>query len=115
MKKFLLVLSIVLAGMFLVACQDETTNEDLEAAYNTLSGVIATPQAITENFNLPTELINDVSAAWESDQPGVISIGTSTDGIAIATVNRPAFGDDDADVVLTATLTLEGVKLDTLY
>ena len=108
MKKVFIVFALVLAGVFLASCKEDTSVADLQQAYDALGGVINTPSAITSNFNLPTDLINDVTAAWSSNQPGVISIGTPVDGIAIATVNRPAYGEDDATVVLTAILSIEG-------
>ena len=108
MKKVLLVFAILLAGLFLASC--ESGQEELQAAYDTLGGVINEPSAITSNFSLPTDLVGGVTAEWSSDQPGVISIGTPADGVVLVTVNRPAFGQPDAEVILSAVLSLEGTS-----
>ncbi len=105
MKKVLLVFTIFLAGIFLTSCNNG--EEDLQAAYDTLGGVIQTPAAVTNNFYLPTDLVGEVTAEWSTDQPGVISLGEpDAEGLVLATVNRPAFGENNADVVISAVLTL---------
>lgn len=113
MKKVLFILSILVMGLVLVSCDgDEPEVVDgaiakLQTAYDGLNGVISDPNNITGNINLPTALANSVVATWESDEPGVVSIGEAVSGIAIATVNRPEMGAGDATVVLTATLSLQ--------
>lgn len=52
---------------------------------------------VTGNVTLPTAAAGDVSVTWSSDKPEVIS--------AAGAVVRPAAGEPDAAVVLTATLT----------
>ncbi|MDG0791811.1 S-layer homology domain-containing protein [Cohnella ginsengisoli] len=52
---------------------------------------------VTDNVTLPTTAAGDVAVSWSSDKPEVIS--------AAGAVVRPAAGEPDAAVVLTATLT----------
>jgi hypothetical protein len=78
----------------------------LSQAYDTLNAVISDPNNITAGFDLPTELANGVKATWASSEPGVVSIGTPSNGTVVVTVNRPAKGDGDATVTLTATLSV---------
>lgn len=109
MKKVLLILSIFLTGLVLISCggdEVDSAQDDLDAAYSALSGLIADPSNITGGFEVPTSLVGGVEATWESDQPGVLSFGTSSGGFAPVTVNRPAKGDGDANVTITATLTI---------
>ena len=107
MKKLFLVLSILAVGIFAVSCaKDDPSEEYLSQAYDTLNAVISDPNNITAGFDLPTELANGVKASWASSEPGVVSIGTPSNGTVVVTVNRPAKGDGDATVTLTATLSV---------
>ncbi len=110
MKKVLLILSIFLTGLVLVSCggdEVDSAQADLDAAYSALNGLIADPSNVTSSFQVPTSLVGGVEATWESDQPGVVSFGDASGGFAPVTVNRPAKGDGDATVTITATLSIE--------
>ncbi len=53
--------------------------------------------AVSADLTLPSTGVNGSSIAWSSSDAAVVS--------ASGTVTRPASGDDDAEVVLTATVT----------
>lgn len=109
MKKFLLVLSVLFVGVFLVACNnDEDPSQGyLDAAATSLNAVIADPANITSDISVPTKLANGVTASWASSETGVATVGTAdASGIVKITINRPEAGEDDAEVTLTATLSV---------
>jgi hypothetical protein len=111
MKKVLLILSILFTGLMLVSCGGDDVVDGaiakLDTANSALNGVIADPNNITNGFEVPASLVGGVTATWESSEPGIVSFGTASGGFVVVTVNRPALGDGDATVVITATLSIE--------
>ncbi|MGE4320220.1 MAG: immunoglobulin-like domain-containing protein [Acholeplasmataceae bacterium] len=113
MKKVLFILSILVMGLVLVSCGDKEEPVDgaiatLASAKTSLNGVFSDPSNITNNITVPTSLLSGaVTAEWTSDEPGVISFGTPDAGLVTGTVNRPALGDGDATVVVTAALSIQ--------
>ena len=113
MKKVLFILSILVMGLVLVSCGDKEEPVDgaiatLASAKTSLNGVFIDPSNITNNITVPTSLlIGAVTAEWTSDEPGVISFGTPDACLVSGTVNRPALGDGDATVVVTAALSIQ--------
>lgn len=108
MKKTLFLIAIVLFSIFLASCKPKVDPAEakLEAAYDNLSVLISDPSNITGGFEVPTSLASGVTLTWTSSNPGVITIGTPSNGFAVVTVNRPAFGDDDAEVTLSVVLSI---------
>lgn len=70
---------------------------------------VAVPARASENFTLPTDL-SGVHLDWASDSPALAVAGDGT-----VTVNRPASGQPDAKVTLTATFSLNGVTRTKAY
>ncbi len=102
MKKLLLAMALV-AGVFtLAACGGETeepANQDLELVEDARDSLLLSGlDSVTSNLNLPSSGRNDSTITWSSSDPSVIA----NDG----TVTRPAEGEDNVTVTLTATLTL---------
>ena len=118
MKKLLLLVASFALVFGLVACEDTETVDPaqatLQGAYDTLNGLISDPSNITGNFTVPTLLVGGVEATWSSDNPGVVTVGQPANNLAVVTVNRPAFGEPDANVTLTATLTISSELDDTM-
>ena len=110
MKKILF-LFVALIAVFTVSSCEEVVEDAakvlLQDAKDSLNGVIGDPTNITATFQVPVNLMNDVTAVWSSSNPGVITFGVPVSGLATATVNRPAFGEPDAVVTLTAVLMIE--------
>lgn len=109
MKRILLIFTVLMASFYLVACTNDTTLADLQGAFDQMGTVAAIPTEVTSDFNVPTEVINDVTVEWSSSDTNVISFGTPNEGVVTASVTRPASDDANAEVVLTATLTLSDV------
>lgn len=114
MKKRLGLLVMVLLALGVTACTDATSSSlvdgsvaKLQQAYDSLAALIPDPSNITTGFQVPATLANSVTADWSSDEPGVISFGTPADGFIVATVNRPAKDAGDAEVTISALLTLQ--------
>ena len=63
--------------------------------------------AVTKNISLPQAGPDGISVIWESSQPDIIA----PDG----TVIRPSYTDADADVTLTAILSLNGSETTVVY
>ena len=84
----------------------DEAQEYLDIAYDALGGLFADPSNIIAGFNVPSSLANGVTATWESDLPGVVAFGQPASGIVTAVVNRPNLGEGDADVTITATLSI---------
>ncbi|MGA0875936.1 MAG: immunoglobulin-like domain-containing protein [Bacilli bacterium] len=77
----------------------------LQAAYDSLGGLLADPTNITTGFQVPVSLANNVTAAWSSAEPGVLSFSTTvTNNLINVTVNRPNKGDGDATFNIFADL-----------
>jgi hypothetical protein len=77
----------------------------LDSALSSLNAIISDPTNITTGFQVPVTLANQITAAWTSEEPGVLSFGTqATGGFINVTVNRPAKGDGDATFDITAVL-----------
>lgn len=97
-KSVLTLVVILLSALVLVACGDN----DKEAVDTAVTGLTLPFQGsdsatnVTQNLTLPTTS-GDVTITWASSHPTVIT----TAGV----VNRPAFGQADVTVTLTATLT----------
>ena len=111
MKKILSFIAILLVGLVLVACKP-TVKEDgaqakLDTAHAGMDILISDPSNITANFVVPSMLAGGIEAVWTSDNPGVISFGAAVNNEVTATVNRPAKGQGDATVKITATLKLK--------
>ena len=110
MKKILF-LFVALIAVFTVSSCEEAVEDAakvlLQDAKDSLNGVIGDPTNITATFQVPVNLMNDVTAVWSSNNPGVITFAAPVSGLATATVNRPAFGEPDAVVTLTAVLMIE--------
>lgn len=111
MKKILSFIAILLVGLVLVACEP-TVKEDgaqakLDTAHAGMDILISDPSNITANFVVPSMLAGGIEAVWTSDNPGVISFGAAVNNEVTATVNRPAKGQGDATVKITATLKLK--------
>lgn len=94
-----------------MACEP-TVKEDgaqtkLDTAHAGMDILISDPSNITSNFVVPSMLAGGIEAVWTSDNPGVVSFGTAVNNEVTATVNRPAKGQGDATVKITATLKLK--------
>lgn len=114
LKKFSVIVLAVTISYFLVGC---TALEDLNqvGGLSDSEAVAAdrdslsiqytgsdNASAITTNITLPTSGANGTTITWSSSDPSVISVGGS--------VTRPANGDGDKVVTLTATITKNGVS-----
>lgn len=79
----------------------------LNAAFDSLGGLIADPSNITTGFQVPVTLANAVTAAWSSSEPGILSFATTAvDGLINVTVNRPRKGNGDASFNIFADLSI---------
>ena len=111
MKKIFSLFALLFVGFVLVAC-NPTVKEDgaltkLETAKSGMDILIEDPSNILANFVVPAKLAGNIAAEWASDNPGVISFGAAQEGEITATVIRPAKGQGDAAVKITATLKLK--------
>jgi hypothetical protein len=110
MRKILFLFVALFAVFTVSACEEvieDASKVLLQDAKDSLNGVIGDPSNITATFQVPVNLMNDVTAVWSSSNPGVITFAAPVSGLATATVNRPAFGEPDAVVTLTAVLMIE--------
>jgi uncharacterized repeat protein (TIGR02543 family) len=82
-----------------------TPGEKIDEAINDIN--ITDGQTVTGNLVLPTEGLHGVVITWESSNPDIIS--------ETGEVTRPAVGEDDATVTLTATFSVEGVEEEVEY
>ena len=90
---------ILLSALVLVACGGDNDKKAIEDAVAGLQLPFETGDTatnVTQNLALPTT-VGDVTITWSSSHPLVIT----TAGV----VTRPAFGQSDIQVTLTATLT----------
>ncbi len=79
----------------------------LQAAFDSLGGLISDPTNITTGFQVPINLANGVTATWTSAEPGVLSFSTTpVNGLINATVNRPLKGNGDAAFNIFADLSI---------
>lgn len=111
MKKLLLAMALV-AGVFtLAACGGETDasdNQDLEFVEDARDSLLLSGlDSVTSDLTLPESGRNGTSITWTSSDPSVIA----NDG----TVTRPAEGEDNATVTLTATVTLNEESVERSY
>ncbi|MDW3194698.1 MAG: LamG domain-containing protein [Cytophagales bacterium] len=106
MKTFRLLLSLMILGV-MIACSEEdlpagpSAAEIVAAAKSNLEIGFAsgeTASGVTTNLSL-TSSVDGVTVTWESNNTAIIS--------AAGTVTQPAFGEGNATVTLTATLTRE--------
>lgn len=102
MKKFLLAF-VLSAGVFtLAACGGETeepANQDLELVEDARDALLVSGlDSVTSNLSLPTSGRNGTTITWASSDASVIA--------ANGTVTRPAEGEDNVTVTLTATVSL---------
>jgi len=100
MKKILTLALLLIASFTLVACgetTDEMSDADKveEARASLLLGGL---DQVKANMNLPTAGRNGTTISWESSDPSIIS--------NTGEVTRPAEGEGNAEVTLTATITL---------
>lgn len=111
MKKILSFIAILLVGLVLVACgptaKVDGAIDKLDTAHAGMDILISDPSNITANFVVPSMLAGGIEAEWTSDNPGVVSFGAAVNNEVTATVNRPAKGQGDATVKITATLKLK--------
>lgn len=113
MKKILSISAIFLLTLILVACGGtDPAQAKLDTAHNGLNAVIADPSNVITNITVPTVLADGVTATWTSSEPGVAAIGTPDNGQVVITINRPAKGQPDAQVTLTAALSVQAEKSD---
>lgn len=98
MKKVLTFLLVFTLGFTLASCTNQEDVTNVADAAQKLSLDVSDPTAVTSDIVLPTEGLHESTISWESDNTAVIA----TDG----KVTRPAVGEDDATVKLTATLTV---------
>jgi ABC-type oligopeptide transport system substrate-binding subunit len=100
-KKLLIAFTFVFASLMLVACGDEVEDTTLTDTVSSLAvGYVSGDSAtnVTSNVFLPTS-IGDVLITWVSSN----TVALSNAGV----VTRPAVGQNDASVVLTATSTYD--------
>ena len=101
-KKLLIAFTLIITSVLLIACGDDpvddTTLADALSSLNVsyVSGDSATN--VTGNLTLPTS-VGEVTIAWVSSNTAVVSNA--------GVVTRPAVGEADANVTLTATLTYD--------
>jgi archaellin len=106
MKKFFSIFLVLLATLSLAACGNKA--EEVAALNEAVDRILFFDTgSVTQNLTLPTSLVGDVSVSWSSNNPDVITNA----GVVI----RPEAGEDDVDVVLTATLTKGKSKLVQTY
>lgn len=98
MKKVLTLFLAIALSFTLASCTNKEDLANAEDAAQKLSVEVTDASAVTSNLTLPTEGLHDATIVWASDNETVIA----TDG----TVTRPAYGEDDATVILTATITV---------
>jgi hypothetical protein len=106
--------AITLAGCGVTPSSEPTSSgpvdpalAKMQAAYDSLGGLIADPTNITTGFQVPITLANGVTATWTSAEPGVLSFSTTpVNGLINATVNRPARGNGDATFNIFADLSI---------
>ncbi|MDD3067282.1 MAG: hypothetical protein PHW37_01135 [Acholeplasmataceae bacterium] len=108
MKKVFLLITVILFGLGLASCAEKVDPAEahLQTAYDSLNAIISDPSNIKASFNVPTTLANDVTAEWSSSNPGIATVGAPSGGFSIITINRPAFGEDNAKVTLTVELSI---------
>jgi len=106
MFKKLIALSLLLIGVFtLTACGPSKEEQEIKDLLEDAKSVLILPSGIVNSdMDLLTSLANDVVVSWESSNTAVIA----NDG----TVTRPANGEGNATVTLTATLSLEGQEVE---
>lgn len=80
---------------------DSKSNQEVVASVKA-ELIKAIPTEAIKDISLPTQAAQGTAIVWESSQPEIIS----NDGI----VTRPPFGSENADVKLTATITLGDAK-----
>ena len=102
-KSVLTLVVILFSALVLVACGDDENNDKalIETAVASLELPFATGDSatnVTADLELPTTAAGDIQISWSSSNAAVIS----TAGV----VTRPAYGQNDVTVTLTATLTL---------
>ncbi|MCC2031471.1 family 43 glycosylhydrolase [Microbacterium allomyrinae] len=86
---------------------DRTTADQTQAALAADADAVDLPAETISDLVLPASGANQSRITWESSAPGVIG--------ADGTVTRPAEGQDDAVVTLTATFTLGGASITRPY
>ncbi|MCF7929922.1 MAG: InlB B-repeat-containing protein [Acholeplasmataceae bacterium] len=108
--KFLLVPMVLLLMVFITACDQTVDNtEALNSAKNDLALVFASSDSasnVTVNLTLPTT-VGDFDITWVSSNTAVISNA----GVVV----RPAAGEDDVSVTLTATITDGTLSVDKTF
>lgn len=98
MFKKLITLSLAFIAIFtLTACGKDEPNEDLQLLEDAKSVLILQQGIVESDITLPTTGANGVTITWSSDKPAVITNA--------GVVTRPAAGEGNETVVMTATLT----------
>ncbi len=104
MKKVLTLLLVFTLGLTLASCTNEEDVANAQDAAQKLSIDVSDPMQVTDNFELLTEGLHESTITWKSNNTDVIA----NDG----TVTRPAIGEEDATVTLTATVTVGKQKVE---
>lgn len=107
MKKVITLLLVMALSLTFVGCTTKVNTEDVEnlaAAKVALSLDVADASSVKSNIVLPASGLHESTIVWASNTEAVIAV----DG----TVTRPAIGEADVVVILTATLTV-GEESDT--
>ncbi|MDD4137718.1 MAG: hypothetical protein PHT99_07510, partial [Methanoregula sp.] len=117
LKKFALLGLLLTAVFTVVACTPEDTSEQMALLNSAAASIIMDNDGVVEsNFTLPGT-VGGATVTWSADKPTIIVIPTTTntDGFYDIVVNRPqtAEGGVDTSVILTATLTYDGVTFTT--
>lgn len=97
---------IAMEGLKVTEIERMADAADTEADKITVASLTAAPAAVTGDLTLPESTDSSVTVTWTSSNPDVI-----TDGGAVV---RPALGEPDADVIMTAEI-VNTENLFTLY
>ncbi|MFA5698080.1 MAG: immunoglobulin-like domain-containing protein, partial [Candidatus Izemoplasmatales bacterium] len=115
LKKFALLGLLLTAVFTVVACTPEDTSEQMTLLNSASAAIIIDgSDSIEGDFELPGT-VGGATVTWSANNTTVIVIPTTTntEGFYEVVVNRPQIADGGVDttVVLTATLTYEGVSI----
>lgn len=110
MKKVLSIITMLILSLVVVACADQAVDgsvASLSQAKDGLNAIIYDPSNITRNFDMPTTLLGGVTATWtSSDEEGLV-FGPAVNGMSKATVTRPAYGEANKKVTISALLSVK--------
>lgn len=114
MKKLFYTAAIFILALLLVACGGTKKNleENLEQSTNGLRALIDNPEAVVQDFVLPTKLMHGVEVEWTVDENDFLAIGTiNSDNTVTINVTRPEKNEGDFTITLKANLTLNDESL----